>query len=205
MRKIKMEIESILSTREKMALDILLAMDKISEKAKIEFETEKGHIISLKLGWFSLAGEMDLLCYFRRLENLEIHNCTLGNIPEEFALLTHLKSLTISFFDIRKDFEIKDLFPTIFFIGNLEELTLERVIIDEIIEDALGDLGNLVKLHLNHCGFSHFPKSIYNLHRLKDLSLAGNDIDDFPERLFSLPLEKFFITNQFKMDFKDEH
>ena len=104
-----------------------------------------------------------------------------------------------------QDFEIEDLFPTIFFVSNLEELTLERVIIDREIEEAIGHLGNLLKLHLNHCGFSHFPKSIYKLFRLKDLSLAGNGIDEFPEQLFSLPLEKFFITNQFKMDFKDEH
>ena len=200
-----MLIESILSSREIMDLNILLTMNKISENAEVEFETERGHVISLKLKWIDLKGEMDLICYFRKLEKLEISDCKIESIPEEFALLTHLRSLIISFFDMQKDFEIENLFPTIFFVSNLEELTLERVIINPVIEDALGDLSNLVKLHLNHCGFFHFPKSIYRLHRLKDLSLAGNNIDEFPKRLFSLPSENFFITNRFRMDFKDEH
>ncbi len=197
-----MEINSIISSREKMALDILNTMEKISENGDVEYESERGHVINLKLKWLNIVGEMDLICYFRKLENLEICNCKIGSIPEEFALLTHLRSLTISFFDIQENFEIEDLFPTIFFLSNLEELTLERAVINPVIEDALGALNNLVKLHLNHCGFTHFPKSFCNLSKLKDLCLAGNDIDEFPDLLFRFPkLEKYFINNQIKGDY----
>nr|WP_147664637.1 hypothetical protein [Candidatus Prometheoarchaeum syntrophicum]QEE17753.1 Leucine Rich repeats (2 copies) [Candidatus Prometheoarchaeum syntrophicum] len=199
-----MKLESILSSREKMALNLLFALEEIGENPRVEFEIEKGHVISLKLGWINLQGEMDLLCYFRGLKTLELWNCRIGAIPEEFALLTHLRALTISFFDMAQAYEITDLVPTIFFLSALEELTLEQVIMNKEVEEAVGDLSNLIKLHLNHCGFCRFPPSFYNLYKLKDLSLAGNNIDEFPEKLFTLPLDKFFITNQFKMNFKNE-
>lgn len=201
-----MKLNTILSSREKKALDLLETIPKIKKNGGVEFKIKKGHVVYLRIRWMDLRGELNLLKYMRNLEILRIENCKISPIPEEFALLTKVKSLTISFFDMEQNYVIEDLLPTIFCMSSLEELTLEKVIIDEELENAIGDLGDLVKLNLNHCGFSHFPKSFCNLNELTDISLAGNDINEFPDELLLFPkIEKFFINNQIKGDYRDEH
>ncbi|MHA1718331.1 MAG: hypothetical protein ACTSXK_02285 [Promethearchaeota archaeon] len=119
-----------LNRKEKMALAKLLVSNKLRDRASIEFEIEKGHIIYLRIYWMDIKDKMEMICFFPYLEKLIIRNCKIGSLPAEFALLTNLSSLTISFFNMRKFYEIENLFPTLFFLPKLKELVLEYVVFD---------------------------------------------------------------------------
>lgn len=271
-------INLISCENEKIAHSKLLFLPKINKDFGVEEVIENGHIIDLKIKWLDLTKNMDVLCNFEMLENLEIHNCKISPLTEEFSKLVNLKSLTISFFDtyenIRleedvkekncventlknalteheislaffslsmasrsEDFELKMkstlkhlfdiiksrlngdseeeinrdikadyLFPILFFVPNLKEITLEKILIDAEMGDALGCFIDLGKLHLNHCGLINFPGWVNNLKELTELSLAGNSFIDVSGKLFDLPLlEYFFINNRFWRIDKIEH
>jgi Leucine-rich repeat (LRR) protein len=192
----------MLCENERDAFNRLLNLDEINKSGEIESEIKNSHISFLKIKWMDLRKDMIIFGDLNKLENLKLINCELGVIPEEFVLMTELKSLTISFFDMQKEFKVEGMFPTIFFLGSLEELILERILIDENSKKGLKDLNNLINLQLNHCGLLHLPEKIHKLKNLKYLSLAGNNINEFPDSLFLFPkLEKFFIDNKIKGDY----
>ncbi|PWA86312.1 disease resistance protein (TIR-NBS-LRR class) [Artemisia annua] len=133
----------------------------------------------------------DGLCMLKQLKSLKLNVCLdLKSLPEDFGKLESLEKLMLSYTGISR------LPDSICMLKNLKCLEIGSLTPDQKLPEDLGQLHCLEKLILRGCYFyGGFPKSIFELKRLKAFHLFYCTLDDLPEELGHLKcLEELEIT-----------
>lgn len=128
---------------------------------------------------------MNRLGKISSLEDLNLFNCKITEIPATIGTLTHIKSLNLLNNPISK------VHPEIGSLVQLEELqigsdfmTKERVVLKSL-PAQIGNCKQLKKLNLPLCSIEEIPAQIEQLEQLEYLDMSWNKLKEFP-----LPLTK---------------
>ncbi len=118
----------------------------------------------------------------QQLEELDLSNGGLTEIPDEVFKLTHLKELNLS------NNRLNNLPDSITKLSGLTKLDLSNNRLNNL-PDSITNLSSLTKLDLRNSQINNLPKSITNLSNLTTLGLSYNRLTNLPN----------FITNLTKL------
>jgi Leucine-rich repeat (LRR) protein len=121
----------------------------------------------------------EVLLGFPNLEELEIRNSVIGDLPVEIGMLTNLKKIRL------ENCRITSIPESIGDLVHLEHLDLENNKIT-FLPDSIGNLIKLRHLDISKNEVSYIPESIGNLINLQHLDLGNNNLTTLPKRLADL-------------------
>ncbi|GJR40321.1 disease resistance TIR-NBS-LRR class family protein [Tanacetum coccineum] len=136
----------------------------------------------------------DSVCMLKQLKSLKLESCwRLRTLPNDFGKLESLEKLMLSSSSISR------LPDSICRLKHLKYLEIEGLLWNQKLLEDLGRPQCLEKLILRYFRFcENFPKSIFELKRLKYFHLLNCTLDDLPEELGHLEcLEELDITGTY--------
>ncbi len=125
----------------------------------------------------------------KQLEELDLSNAKITQIPDEVLELTHLKILNLKWNKIQKSL------AHIVFFSNLTWLDLSNNQLSTL-PDSFSNLSNLTWLDLSNNRLSTLPESITNLFNLTTLDLSNNRLSTLPNSFSNLSkLTWLYLSN----------
>ncbi|XP_008420180.1 leucine-rich repeat-containing protein 69 isoform X2 [Poecilia reticulata] len=167
----------------------------------------KGYFLNLNSNRLKSVPE-----YVSRFPNLSVlllsHN-SISDLPTQLQSLRHLTELNLGNNVLRE-------FPVVLkHLDSLRKLDLYRNKIDVVSPDAIGNLGNLVVLNLDHNNIQRLPPEIGRLRKLQHFSMLDNKLEELPgevgclkalselnlnyNNLSSLPEQLYFCRSLLKL------
>ncbi|XP_014331554.1 leucine-rich repeat-containing protein 69 [Xiphophorus maculatus] len=164
---------------------------------------------SLNLNSNGLKSVPEFVSRFPNLSVLLLCHNSISALPTHLQSLCHLTELNLGNNALRE-------FPAVLsHLGSLRKLYLYRNKIDVVSPDAIGHLGNLVVLNLNHNNIQRLPPEIGRLRKLQQLSMLDNKLEELPgevgclkklselnltfNNLSRLPRQLYFCRNLIKL------
>jgi len=126
------------------------------------------------------------------ITKLRCESLGITNIPEEICTLENLKSLYLSYNQLRS------LPAEIGSLQNLQHLWLTRNQLSSV-PDSIGSLQNLQDLWLTRNQLSSVPDSVGSLQNLQDLCLENNQLSSVPDSVGSLQNLRWLYLSRNKL------
>ncbi|XP_016524705.1 leucine-rich repeat-containing protein 69 isoform X1 [Poecilia formosa] len=168
-----------------------------------------GRGYSLNLNSNRLKSVPEFVSRFPNLSVLLLCHNSISDLPTQLQSLRHLTELNLGNNALRE-------FPVVLsHLGSLTKLDLYNNKIAVVSPDAIGNLGNLVVLNLNHNNIQRLPPEIGRLRKLQHFSIVDNKLEELPgevgclkklselnltyNNLSSLPKQLYFCRNLIKL------
>uniref|UniRef100_A0A3B3WSL7 Leucine rich repeat containing 69 n=1 Tax=Poecilia mexicana TaxID=48701 RepID=A0A3B3WSL7_9TELE len=144
--------------------------------------------------------------------SLNLNSNRLKSVPEFSTIL----SMSLKLTELNLGNNALREFPVVLsHLGSLTKLDLYNNKIAVVSPDAIGNLGNLVVLNLNHNNIQRLPPEIGRLRKLQHFSIVDNKLEELPgevgclkklselnltyNNLSSLPKQLYFCRNLIKL------
>ncbi|MFX1326731.1 MAG: hypothetical protein ACFE91_01120 [Promethearchaeota archaeon] len=145
----------------------------------IEYNIEKGEIISICIENIALTTVPGFIKYFQSLQSLTLKGCRLCDLPESIGSFDHLRNL-----DLRNN-NLKTIPKTISSLKSLKFLNLSNNKLYKL-PSSIGNLSTLQILNLETNNLTSFPRSIGHLTSLKQLNASKNNFQKIPSSIGAL-------------------